>query len=268
MKLLSIDVGIKNLAYCLMDTNTIVSWDVINLCGEPPICSKECTKKAKYTYTPIKNEEPFYFCNNHAKKSGLIIPTSKFSLTKLKKMKMNELHTIILEYSIPILFDCPKKDTILKSIVEFMNTHMLIPVSALKANDMDLVTIGISMKKAFDIELKSHIDSIDCVVIENQISPIANRMKTLQGMIAQYFIMKGKTKISFISSANKLKGHVDLFETDISTYVARKKEGINVTLKLISENHKEWLSHFNTHKKKDDLADSYLQGIWFLNSKK
>ena len=34
------------------------------------------------------------------------------------------------------------------------------------------------------------IESITHVFIENQISPIANRMKTIQGMLAQYFIMK------------------------------------------------------------------------------
>ncbi len=279
MKLLSIDVGIKNLAYCLIESNAnanandiyrqnIIKWDVINLCGQDPLCSKECNKVAKFAYTPIKNQEPSYFCLTHAKKSDLIMPTSGISLKKLKKMKMADLHKLVSEYTIPMLSNSVKKDDILKSIIEFMDTKMLISVSNLKANDMDLVMLGIAMRKAFDTELKSHIETIDCIVIENQISPIANRMKTLQGMIAQYFIMHDKTQILFVSAANKLKGHVDLFETDISTYAARKKEGINVTLNLINENHKEWLTHFKTHKKKDDLADSYLQGIWYLNSVK
>ena len=86
-----------------------------------------------------------------------------------------------------------------------------------------------------DIIISNHINTIDCIVIENQISPIANRMKTLQGLIAQYFIMNNRTKIEFISAANKLKGHVDLFETDISTYSARKKEGIKVMEKILNE---------------------------------
>ena len=44
------------------------------------------------------------------------------------------------------------------------------------------------------------------VVIENQLSPIANRMKTIQGMLAQYFIMIDENiDIQFISSSNKLK---------------------------------------------------------------
>jgi hypothetical protein len=81
-------------------------------------------------------------------------------------------------------------------------------------------------------------------------------------MIAQYFIMYDKTQIAFVSAANKLKGHMDI-ETDISTYAARKKEGISVTLKILNERFPEWLSHFTQHKKKDDLADAFLQGNWY-----
>ena len=29
-----------------------------------------------------------------------------------------------------------------------------------------------------------------------------------------------------------------------------------------------WIEHFEKHKKKDDLADSFLQGIWYINEKK
>ena len=55
MKLLSIDVGIKNLAYCLFETSAtalakdnILLWGVINLCGAEPNCGENnCKKKAK-----------------------------------------------------------------------------------------------------------------------------------------------------------------------------------------------------------------------------
>ena len=30
--LVSIDIGIKNMSYCLMDGSTIVDWNIINLC--------------------------------------------------------------------------------------------------------------------------------------------------------------------------------------------------------------------------------------------
>ena len=123
MNLLSIDVGIKNLAYCLIESNAndndiyrqnIIKWDVINLCGQEPLCSKECKKVAKFAYTPIKNQEPSYFCITHAKKSDLIMPTSGISIKKLKKMKMADLHKLVSEYTIPMLSNSVKKDDILK----------------------------------------------------------------------------------------------------------------------------------------------------------
>ena len=259
--LLSIDVGIKNLAYCLLDTqkqvNTgtiekIIAWDVINLCGTDPNCS-ECKKVAKFAH------KTKYYCAAHAKKSGLRLPSANFSLKKIKKLKLVDLQKIITDYSIPS--EAVKKEELVKIVLSFMEEKMLSSVSSAKANDMDLIEIGIAMRKAFDSELKSHLSTITHIAIENQISPIANRMKTLQGMIAQYFIMNDITQITFVSAANKLKGHMDI-ETDISTYAARKKEGIHVTLKLLNERFPEWLSHFTQHKKKDDLADAFLQGNW------
>jgi hypothetical protein len=294
MKILSIDVGIKNLAYCLMETksttttetsnnqinhNNIIQWDVINLCGEIPKCSiTDCKKPSKY----VNNSTSSCLCLTHSKKSGLIIPTSNLSFKKIKKMKLTDLNKLMVDYTIPLTSDNTndknstnkmKKEDIFKIIIDFMEKNVLSTVATISANDFDLVQLGIAMRNAFDKELKYHINTIDCIVIENQISPIANRMKTLQGMIAQYFIMKDKTKIEFISAANKLKGHVDLFETDISTYSARKKEGINVMekivneLRAIDEKNEIWVSHFKNHKKKDDLADAYLQGDWYLNRK-
>ena len=293
MKILSIDVGIKNLAYCLMESSTpnntvhnnIIQWDVINLCGEIPKCSiDKCKNPSKYANN-CESNTPCYLCLTHSKKSGLIIPTSNLSLKKLNKMKLVDLNKLIVDYTIPLtnnindtandITTAPinkmKKEDIFKIITEFMEKNVLSTVATISANDFDLVQLGIAMRNAFDKELKNHINTIDCIVIENQISPIANRMKTLQGMIAQYFIMNDITKIEFISAANKLKGHIDLFETDISTYSARKKEGIKVMEKILNElreiddKNESWLSHFKNHKKKDDLADAYLQGHWYLN---
>ena len=259
MKLLSIDVGIKNLAYCLLDNDKIIKWDVINLCGKDPLCTT-CNKPAKFT----QDQAQFYFCSKHAKTSNFLLPVSNISLKKIKKMKLVELQKVVTDYTIPI-GDAVKKEDLFKCVSTFIEKQMLTTVSSAKANDMDLVQIGIAMQKAFDTEQKDHLSSITHIVIENQISPIANRMKTLQGMIAQYFIMHGKTQIAFVSAANKLKGHQDI-ETDLTTYASRKKEGINVTSKLLNERYTEWIPHFTQHKKKDDLADAFLQGNWYLKN--
>ena len=48
----------------------------------------------------------------------------------------------------------------------------------------------------------------------------------------------------------------------------RKKAGIKHTLEIITKDNLllEWVEKFNKHKKKDDLADSFLQGRWYLKN--
>ena len=72
------------------------------------------------------------------------------------------------------------------------------------------------------------------------------------------------SNISFVSSSNKLR-HYDVPK---KTYKERKYSGIEVTRTILNDNiHlNEWIIHFNDHKKKDDLADSFLQGLWFINN--
>ena len=43
--------------------------------------------------------------------------------------------------------------------------------------------------------------------------------------------------------------------------------GVTITGGILEfYNNKEWLEFFKGHKKKDDLADSFLQGIWILQN--
>ena len=104
--------------------------------------------------------------------------------------------------------------------------------------------------------------SIDIVLIENQMGKIATRMKTIQGMIAQYFIMKNVNDIHFISASNKLKDYI----SKKTTYSERKHKGIEICEELLINNETfgTHLDMFHKHKKKDDLADCFLQGLWYL----
>jgi hypothetical protein len=144
------------------------------------------------------------------------------------------------------------------------------------AHDLDMITYGRNMMKHLDailcpISSKSEPIQIDMMIIENQISTIATRMKTLQGMITQYFIMKNVPNIEFISASCKLKLFTDSMLdiskfVDSSTYTDRKKSGIAICRALgennASTNYATWVSMFEKHKKKDDLADCFLQGLW------
>jgi hypothetical protein len=44
--------------------------------------------------------------------------------------------------------------------------------------------------------------------------------------------------------------------------------GIAKCLEIITTDYRfsDKLDYFNAHKKKDDLADSFLQGLWFLST--
>jgi hypothetical protein len=270
MKILSIDVGIKNLAYCLIEvldvTNyKIIQWDVINLCGEAEETCNFVTKKGKCSHKAkyYKNEDRY--CLSHAKKSQFLIPSSlSFTLSKLKNYKISELLTIVEQFNLKLINN-ENKQQIIDIISAYTNTNKLeyIISSSKSANDMNLVSIGIELNK----QLNEHIpnlDGLDHVIIENQIGPIAIRMKSIQGMITQYFIMKNITNITFVSSANKLKRFINTK----TTYDERKKIGINITKDILAKKESEWLDVVATHKKRDDLADSFLQGLWFLENKR
>jgi len=137
------------------------------------------------------------------------------------------------------------------------------------AHDLDLITYGRNLMKHLDILLTSINGPIDMMIVENQISTLASRMKTLQGMITQYFIMKNVPQIEFISASCKLKLFTDSALDissfiDASTYSDRKKSGISICRSLGAGGvpYATWMPMFEKHKKKDDLADCFLQGLW------
>jgi hypothetical protein len=271
MKLLSIDVGIKNLALCLFNAENkekchILKWDVVSLCNEI-VTPCNCGKKALYKYKDI------YCCKKHISTTGKELIPKELELSKLKKMKIKELRNILKEYN--FIYDDKKSKILLLEYIEpVINEKYVIPFSnKVKATDLSLIDIGINLKQVLDNlynqhnnQLDNKID-IDCVIIENQISPIANRMKTLQGMIAQYFIMNNVIDIHFISASNKLKDYVDSKNT---TYNERKHKGIEICEEIIinSQEFSKHLDVFISSKKKDDLADCFLQGLWYLKDKK
>jgi Mitochondrial resolvase Ydc2 / RNA splicing MRS1 len=314
-KLISFDIGIKNMAFCLFDihareftlTPSIQKWDVLNLMdaventqqlctcqlkGKPskkkpgPGSPKLCNKKAKYE----KNGQ--YYCEKHANEHPeFIIPQKEHSPPALRKMKAEELLAISEKYLVfrknsapgpgPAgtldAFCQPKgeepkqipttKKGLLEKVLTFFEEKCFQVLQAPKkktANETDLISIGRNMTKLLDEMPEITDGTITHVILENQISTIANRMKTIQGMLAQYFIMRGRPDIviEFVSSSNKLK---DFVAEKNTTYNQHKKDGIEICSRFLENNPNwtQWSSVLQTTKR-DDLADSFLQGIWYL----
>ena len=272
MKVLSFDVGIKNMAYCILQVDNsnvdIIDWNIINLMDEVVeykcSCSqkngKTCSSKAKYYQNDI------YYCEKHAKSSKIRLFDKMFSSTQLNKLKKNDLLLLIENEKLPIAIN-KNKDVLVHDINDYIlkNSLQKLKISKKTANDTDLVTIGRNMKTKMDVI--ENFTNITHVLIENQISPIANRMKTIQGMLSQYFIMKHEnSQIEFISSKNKLKGLDIINENEASRYKQHKKDAIFYTNQILEKYFPTWKSAMNSSKK-DDLADALLQGLMYLKHK-
>ena len=291
MKVLSIDVGIKNLAFCLFvkpegsENFNITKWDVVNISEKETFkCvytdkTGQCSKPAKF------KKDDKCFCLKHSKKQEYQIPSAEQKPSFINKQKIQTLYDIALKHGIKYATKV-KKTELVDLINEHISNTYFHPVEATNASEVNLYDIGKNIKYHFDI-LFSTETHIDYVIIENQISPIATRMKTIQGMIVQYFVMSPikVDHIEFISASNKLKGltsnKIKALEEDIkdekekndksdkAKYNDRKKLGIEKCLELLNNDFRfnNQLDHFNNHKKKDDLSDAFLQGLWFLNNR-
>ena len=274
--IVSFDIGIKNLAYCIFtvspDSLIIRDWNVINLldvsgsasptfaCNCQKAKSGICGKKASYLFGEN------YFCNVHSKNSGKLLPSKATSMPAIKKLKVDELTQFCANHFITI-GEKDKKSAVLEKVQTHFEKNTLKPVPKIKkanANQVHLVDIGKRIKTNFDTKFTPVMKELTHVILENQISPIAGRMNTIQGMVAQYFIMStDELIIDFISSAGKLKG---LAINETTDYKTHKKDGIHFCTRFLEANSE--LSVFqkvlDASGKKDDLADCFLQGIYYF----
>ena len=174
------------------------------------------------------------------------------------------IKTICEKYNIDTKKYKYKKDLI-KCIEEELDISFFVLVEKIDTRNIKLMKYGSNLRDKFNILLKD-ID-IDILLIENQIGPLALRMKTLQGMIMQHFIERNCKNIMEISPYNKLKKYISTKKT---TYSERKKLSIIETRKYITDEKylNKWIESFEKHSKKDDLADAFLQGIYYLETSK
>lgn len=310
--IISFDIGIKNLAYCVfsLPTFSVLAWDVVNLVpaveSRAPLCNcikvtgskvtgskvtgGVCGKKATYTHGETN------YCLIHSKNSGKLLPSKETSPPYIKKLKLDDLLAFYAKHGI-VLPSAAKKPMLVESAIQHFERCCLVPIVKPKtsnANQVHLVDIGKRIKIEFDERLKTLLPQITHVILENQISPIAGRMNTIQGMLSQYFIMRNDAiHIEFISSIGKLKGlampsiplpsassvplqsvplpsvplqSASSIPFDKTIYKEHKSDGIFFCKQFLENNSQLMFLKqiIEASHKKDDLADSFLQGIYFM----
>lgn len=299
--ILSFDVGVIHLSYCLLTkkeftkpdgTNKIdwyvIDWNNIDLTNRD---EQKCHCGAKAKLSNTVNGEIKYYCKTHGKKVDVTIQQFEDCFKEIPKNKEKVLCGHETKNK-----TCGKTASCYKIDTEcyYCKTHAKqIHTSETKGSQLKNFKLKSSTTLNFDdvkyglmmeLEKRSNLLSADYVVIENQPSFKNPRMKSIASTLYDYYLIRGIldksitksniTQVKFMSPSNKLK-LADEGDTkqlikakstdDTKAYKLTKSLGIKYCLDLT--NHlPDWQKHFNSHKKKDDLADSFLQGAYFYTN--
>ena len=135
-------------------------------------------------------------------------------------------------------------------------------------NIIDCTSTNLVLKMIKELDSLTHLLESNLILIEKQ--PSFNpKMRIISTAIYVYFTLRinheqnKNIKIIYYSAKHKLKlCEVKLNKPCKSKYSNNKKLAIEQTKILLNTN--TFLNFFLSHKKKDDLADCYLQAISYI----
>ena len=327
--ILSWDIGIKNLSYCILSIVTkedlnknanhkIISlnnklfqihhWDVINLVEALEnmqsvnneenignnnstniksfnqryklICNHEkCKKVAKYSFNENHTKG---FCSSHFVKLDNNIKKDYFyigdKLPKCIKEDCKKKATFILETHHYKTYCTIHQKQLIKQCPTIKTLKMNKKV---KATHINLNHLGEILYKELD-KLEFLLDNkITNILLENQ--PVLKNptMKSMQMLLYGYFILRGKvdknlnivvncysanqknTLLKYLNDESKFRINDEIKHIK-SKYTRNKKESIMISEVLLKDC-SQLIDWFKMHKKKDDLADSLLMNLHYLN---
>lgn len=300
MKILSFDVGIKNLAYCIINyvenKLSIDDWNIINLIDNKEnqlnCISADCTNKIK-SYIEFNNIK-YYFCTRHFKEK------EKFTepiIVHYKEENWKQAENINKEHEY-ICSNCGEERTGHKTFYKnntlnqvLCNKHYKMLINKVnnlcnkgdllrkkKVKDMTVNDLKLALINNLDSKKELFLKGINMVLIENQPTFKNPTMKAISDTIYAWFIIRGiidkninnstVTNIKFISPSNKLKqfGQEEIKNADGNKkYKITKKLSIENTNKILTHYEmNNWIDKLNKFDKKDDLCDSFLQGWNYL----
>ena len=206
-------------------------------------------------------------CKKHAMKhSELLMPAKEYSAAYLKSMKKEALLELF-QYCFSETPPPKTKPEIVMTIHDYYETKLLkkIIVETQNANKVSLLWIARKINECFQNMV---LETIDCIIIENQISVNAIRMKTIQGMLMQYFVTKRPDiQIECISSSNKLRDFSCQKFPEKSRQQENKINSEIICREIFVKNPDlfgNWQHVLEENQYTDDLTDCFLQGIYYM----
>ncbi len=238
MRLLSWDVGIHHLSYCILDQDdetkkiTIKNWGLIDL-----VDTVEQKKNVTLIYDniPRKLDEKPELLDNIDRVCIENQPT-------LKNPTMKTIQIILFSYFL-IRGKCDNKEHPI-GLISFISATNKLKVYNGPPIDPDLYTKSGNLKK---IPKSKSKDKNQPLIID--------------------FLEETKEDLQQQVEVKEEVKEDEVKKTPTICYGDKKKLAILYTREIIKKDHSHYLTFFEENKKKDDLSDSFLQGVYVLTQK-
>lgn len=259
MKVLAFDIGIKNLAFCILNERHVVALENCNILPdiEPILCSK-CPLKASYSATTDEVVNPY--CKKHIPKTHKILPE-----LNAKKLPPNKVLKELIK-----THECEQlgstNDKCMESLCKKFTVHLEQPKQT-NASKVSLEIVHDALLKF--VKEKWHLFS-GCtnVLLENQPVFKNPHMKSVQVLLfatlREIFLQNNQSpKYQFVHAKKKV---TDAQKGDAG-YSERKLKSEERLITLFDTNivtntviYEEW----KKSKKKSDMADALCMAVDYV----
>lgn len=281
MSICAFDIGIKNLAFCIMTQNDknieIKKWELVNIHVAKYTCIGKlrgggiCGKPAKLS---CKRNPQLLYCKCHhkqyvsltchiaieSKQSQCCYESASHKTCKKKSDK-----------SIESKVYCDKHLEQMKKAFE--RNNKLTKIQGTSCMHASLFELGRIMYTTLD--KYPEILLVDKIVIENQPSLKNPTMKSIEMMLFSYFIHRNYPNVKFVSPSGKLRINEILTQKVLShcgagteKYDTTKELSIKYCSRIINDQtttkKEELMEKLKASPKQDDLCDAFLHAYYHL----
>ena len=264
-RIVSFDIGIRNLAWCCMGRNTDISgspltiygWENVNLLeSSQPVTKLICRRcKAKASYTSPQG----YACGRHIPPEfPILLDLSGTPLKKVPNQKI--LKPLFLSKGIPL----PKtRDATVAKLGEWSSLP-IEKVKVKKAVDTELSILHDAIRSLVQ-KNKDLFSTANAIHLENQ--PVLKNptMKTVQILLyasLRDLLQPNPPTVRLVHAGVKVKGK----QTGDKGYKDRKQGSEQQAAAVLSQRGRvqeaqKWQEHLQKHSKQNDLTDAFCMCV-------